>query len=301
MRITQNTKALLALAFVSISWGTTYLASKEGVMVMPALQLAGLRQFLAGVLYLSFFITRKTPWPKGKQWITILLLSFLNFFLSNGMSTWGVKFISTGLGAIIAAIFPLWLVMLLALEGKKIPPKAVIGLVLGFAGICVIFFEHLKDFVNPDFRFGIILSFAATISWAFATIITKKHSENFNPYFSLGFQMLISGFALLLIVFTTGNSISITQIPVQGWSALTYLVIIGNVCTFAAFIYTLKHLPTTLASVYAYINPIVAVILGTFLLNEKMTIFIAIGGVITILGVYMVNYSLRKKRIQDLI
>lgn len=268
---------------------------------MPALQLAGLRQFLAGILYLSFFIIKKTPWPKGKQWVTILLLSFLNFFLSNGMSTWGVKFISTGLGAIIAAIFPLWLVMLLAFEGKKIPAKAVIGLILGFAGICVIFFEHLKDFINPDFEFGIALSFAATISWAFATIITKKQAENFNPYFSLGFQMLISGFALLLIVTSTGNSISVAKIPIQGWSALAYLVVIGNVCTFAAFIYTLKHLPTTLASVYAYINPIVAVILGTFLLNEKMTAYIAIGGLITILGVYLVNYGLRKKKIEEII
>jgi drug/metabolite transporter (DMT)-like permease len=86
---------ILALCWVSFFWGTTWIASKEGVKHMPALQLAAIRQFIGGLLYISFFLFKKTPWPKGKQWKTIVILSILNFVLSNGLSTWGVKYISS--------------------------------------------------------------------------------------------------------------------------------------------------------------------------------------------------------------
>ena len=295
--ISINSKALFALSFVSIVWGTSYLFSKQGVRTMPALQLAGMRQLFAGSIFLVFFIIKKAPWPRGKQWFTIALLGMLNFFLSNGMSTWGVKFISSGLGAIIAAIFPLWLVLFLALKGERISFKTLMGLLIGFTGICIIFYDHLIDFLNPDFRFGIILSLAATISWALGTLLTKQQTANFNPYFSLGFQMFLSGVSLLLIVICTGNAIPLNHIPSIGWFSLAYLVTFGNICTLIAYIYTLKHLPTTLASIYAYINPIVAVLLGTIVLKEPLTYYIIIGGIITILGVYLVNSALRKKEV----
>lgn len=299
--ISLNTKALLALAFVSLIWGSTYLASKEGVRTMPALQLSGMRQCIAGSVFILYFIFKKAPWPKGKQWRTIGLMGMLNFFLSNGMSTWGIKFIPTGLSAIIAAIFPLWLVILLAFKGQKLPSKSLAGLLIGFSGICIIFYEHLKDFVNPDFRFGLFLSIAATISWTFGTLITKQQTQKFNPYFSLGFQMFFSGIALLLIVVSTNNLISVSEIPSNGWLALSYLVIFGSLLSFIAYVYVLKNLPATLVSIYAYINPIVAVLLGTLILNEKMTVFIAIGGAVAIMGVYLVNNGLRKKNIEKMI
>ena len=122
------------------------------------------------------------------------------FCMSNGLSTWGVKYISAGLGAIMGAIFPLWLVVIGLFSAKsKIPAKAIIGLLFGFGGVCIIFYEHLHDFFNADFRFGIILSLIATWTWAFGTLYTKKHAASFNPYFSLGLQMLISGSSYLLL------------------------------------------------------------------------------------------------------
>jgi len=120
------------------------------------------------------------PLPKGKEWIPVLVLAFLNFIMSNGLSTWGVKYISAGLGSIMGAIFPLWLVVIGFFASKeKLPMKAVLGLLLGFSGICVIFYDHLIDFKNPDFQFGIILSSIATWTWAFGTIYTKKQSIKF--------------------------------------------------------------------------------------------------------------------------
>lgn len=263
---------------------------------MPALQLAAIRQFIGGSLYLAFFIFKKTPWPKGIQWKSILILSLLNFVLSNGLSTWGVKYISSGLGAIIGAMVPLWIAIISIFKGERITRLAVLGIVICFGGVCVIFYEHLMDFLQPNFQFGILLSIAATITWAFGTLYTKKKAASFNPYFSLGLQMFISSIFLFAFVGATSTSIPMSEIPSNSWWPIAYLVIFGSVFTFIAFIYALQNLPTELSSVYSYINPIVAVILGAFVFDEPLTIAIAFGGSITLLGLYTINYAMRKKR-----
>jgi drug/metabolite transporter (DMT)-like permease len=283
-------KAVFALALVCFFWGTTWLASKQGVKYMPALQLAGTRQFLAGLCYVIYFLYRREKWPSPKEWGTIVVLGFLNFFLSNGLTTWGVEYISAGLGAIIGAIFPLWLVVIgVFITSSKIPVKAILGLVVGFAGVCVIFYEHLHDFVNAGFRFGIFLSLAATWSWAFGSIYTKRYAGHFNPYFSLGLQMLISGSALLTVSSVTHKIMPVATIPWQSWIAIIYLVIFGSIIYFVAYLYALQNLTTEQTSLYAYINPIVAVLLGWLLFGERLTLFIAIGGMVTLAGVYLVN------------
>lgn len=287
---------ILALCWVSFFWGTTWIASKEGVKHMPALQLAAIRQFIGGFLYLAFFILKKTPWPKGKQWKSILILSVLNFVLSNGLSTWGVKYISSGLGAIIGAIFPLWIVIITFFRGERLARLAVIGLFISFAGVCVVFYDHLGDFLKPDFRFGILISLISTLTWAFGSLYTKKKAASFNPYFSLGLQMFISSILLFAFTGATGTSVSLGEIPMISWWSIAYLVLFGSVLTFIAFIYSLQHLPAAINSVYAYINPIVAVILGFVIFGEPLTVDLAIGGGVTLFGLYLVNFSMRKAR-----
>ncbi|HLF52509.1 DMT family transporter [Flavobacterium sp.] len=287
---------ILALCWVSFFWGTTWIASKEGVKHMPALQLAAIRQFIGGFIYISFFLFKKTPWPKGKQWKTIIILSILNFVLSNGLSTWGIKYISSGLGAIIGAIVPLWIVIITFFRGERLARITVIGLIVSFGGVCVIFYDHLNDFLIPDFRFGIILSLIATLTWAFGSLYTKKKAASFNPYFSLGLQMFLSSILLFAYTGATGTSVSLSSIPAISWWSIAYLVVFGSVLTFIAFIYALQHLPAEISSIYAYINPIIAVILGAVIFGETLNAAIAIGGTVTLFGLYMVNYSLRKAR-----
>jgi len=179
-------------------------------------QLAGLRQLSAGILYVTYFLIIGAPFPKGKEWRPLLLLALLNFILSNGLSTWGVKYISAGLAAIMGAIFPIWLVVIgLFTSKERLPRKAITGLLIGFTGVCIIFYDHLHDFLDPSFRFGILLSLLATWSWAFATLYTKQQAAHFNPYFSMGIQMLngIRFFffvlPLCLTTFTNGASIDL--------------------------------------------------------------------------------------------
>lgn len=289
-------KAFIALGLVCFLWGTTWIASRQGVQYMPALQMAGIRQIVAGLLYIIYFTAKGTRWPKGKEWLPIIVLSFLNITLTNGLTTWAVKYISAGLGAIIAATFPLCIVIIHLVFSKiKLPGNAIIGLLLGFAGVCVIFYDHLKDFLNPEFRLGILLSIAGAWSWALGTIYTKQQAASFNPYFSLGLQMLIAGIVLTGVANSTGMTIPYSSIPWQAWAALAYLIIIGSVFSFIAYIYALQRLPTEQLSIYAYINPIVAMILGSIWFDEKLTIYIAIGGAVILFGVHLINKTFRKQ------
>jgi drug/metabolite transporter (DMT)-like permease len=283
-------KAIFCLTLVCLLWGTTWIASKEGVRHMPPLQLAGIRQVLGGLCYVLFFALRGERWPRGKEWKSIFILSFLNFLIANGLSTWGVKYISAGLGAIIGAIFPLWIVIIGLFSGKtKIPRMAILGLILGFCGICVVFAEHLSDFLKPAFQIGILLSILATWGWAFGTIYTKKHAARFNPYFSIGFQMLIAGISMTTIAYTTNQTIPYHAIPWQAWASIGHLVIFGSIVSFVAYLYALQNLSTEQASLYAYVNPIVALILGSLIFSEPLTLFIAVGGLVALAGVYLVN------------
>ena len=287
---------ILALCWVSFFWGTTWIASKEGVKHMPALQLVAIRQFLGGFLYISFFLFKKAPWPKGKQWKTIIILSILNFVLSNALSTWGVKYISSGLGAIIGACVPLWIVIISFFQGERLSKFSILGLVISFSGVCVIFYDHLSDFLIPNFKFGIIISIMSTLTWAFGTLYTKKKAASFNPYFSLGIQMFLSSILVFAYTGAAGISVPLQDIPAISWWSIAYLVIFGSVLTFIAFIYTLQHLPASISSVYSYINPIIAVLLGAAIFGETLNAAIAVGGSITLLGLYLVNYSLRKSK-----
>ncbi|HQK41258.1 MAG TPA: EamA family transporter, partial [Flavobacterium alvei] len=122
-------------------------------------------------------------------------------------------------------------------------------------------------------------------------------AASFNPYFSLGLQMLISSTILLAITGATGTGINITSIPANSWLAIGYLTIIGSILTFIAFIYMLQRLPPEINSIYAYINPIVAVLLGALIFGEPLTMSIVIGGCVTLCGLYTVNYSMRKSKI----
>ena len=140
-----------------------------------------------------------------------------------------------------------------------------------------------------------MLSLIASVTWAFGTLFTQKNAQGFNPYFGIGLQMMISSTVFLGHAYISGDAIALTEIPAKAWWSILYLVTIGSTATFVAYIYALKHLPVSLTSVYAYINPIVAVLIGSFALDEKITMLVVIGGLVALLGVFLVNNSFRKQ------
>lgn len=298
---TQKTKAILAVVVVCFFWGTTWLASKKGVQHMPALQLAGIRQFLAGSFFLGYFFLKGFKLPTRDQFIQFGWMSLLMIVINNGFSTWSMKFIPSGLGAVIGAAAPLWIALLSTFVFKetKLNLMTIIGLLLGIGGILIIFSDFLQDLFNSSFAVGIMLNLVASVTWALGTIFTVKHAKHVNPYFSIGWQMFLGGIVLLLVAWFSNQYTPIQHTAPEVWYSIFYLVFVGSIITYSAFVFALKRLPAQQVSIYAYINPIVAVIVGALLNGEKLTILIASGTVVTILGIYLVNTGFKRKARQE--
>lgn len=290
-------KAYLALTITSVVWGTTWVAVKFGVKQMPALQLASIRLFLAGISFILFFtFFRKLKLPTKKQLRQLFILSIFTFVLANALSAWSLQFIPSGLGALIGALYPLCVVVIefVFYNNKKLNSLTVLGILLGFIGVSIVLYENTIDVHQNGFVFGILLSAIATIAWSYSTIMIAKQRVKINPYYGLGWQMIFGSIMVLILSISTNNYIPFSTIPVMAWLMIVYLCIAGSIIAFIAFIYSMKHLSPTIASLYAYINPMVAIYIGTFLLDEKITVKLIIGAIITLIGVYLVNYSAKK-------
>jgi drug/metabolite transporter (DMT)-like permease len=292
---TPDRKAYFALGFVCLVWGISWVCTKEAVKYVPVFQMVGIRQLIAGSIFVLYFIYKREKFPNKKQWRMIFILSVLNFIISQGLSTFGVKLTTAGLGAIIGAIFPLWLVLIITVRGKtKLPPMTWIGLLIGFIGVCVVFYEHLHLEFTYTFLGGIMLGLIASVTWAFGTIHTRDFALDYNPYFSIGWQMLIAGVVLTSVSTATGDTIPLMDISAYAWAVILFLTFISSIFAFLAYLYALQRLPTDLVSIYAYINPIVAVLTGALLIGEPLTILIITGSAITLVGVYIVNKAVLK-------
>lgn len=291
-------KAYLALTVTSIVWGTTWVASKMGVMHMPAFEMASIRQFLGGSLYVGFFLIKGEKLPTKKQFLWLLGMSLLMFVSSNGIATYGLKFITSGLAALIAALYPLSVVLIERYYYKaiEITPKTIIGLCLGLLGIAFIFYKDSLTVHGSNYILGVVLSFLAMITWSIGSIIISRTKIKINAYNSIGWQMLMSAIMMGLITLISGDYVPLNKIPAISWGVIVYMVIGGSVFAFISFIYSMKHLKSSIASLYAYINPIVAIWVGSLLLDEHMTWNNIVGSIITLIGVYLVNNSLKDQK-----
>lgn len=292
-------KGYIALTITSIVWGTTWVASKIAVSTVPAFQIAYTRQFLAGSFLVAFFVIfKKRPLPTAKQFRWLIVMAFLMFVFANGLSMWGIQYIPAGLGSLILALYPLCVVIIevLFFGNRNITILTFLGLFLGIAGIALVFYEHSFTNAHPKYYTGIIMSVVAMLAWSIGTVFLARNKANMNPYYGTGWQMLISSAVLFIIAETTQKTIPFSNFTNQSWLIILYLVFIGSIGAFIAFIYSTKTLPAAIASLYAYINPFVAMFVASLFLNERLTINILWGSVITLSGVFLVNYSLKRMR-----
>jgi drug/metabolite transporter (DMT)-like permease len=289
----------LALAITSIVWGTTWVASKIGVAELPALQMAYIRQFLGGLCFVLFFMLyKKLPFPTRKQFLWLLVMSMLMFVMANGLSTWSLEYIPTGLSALVGALYPLSVVIIemVFFKSRNMTILTFVGLLLGITGIGIVFYENAFQHHPEGFFFGIMLSVIAMLAWSVGTIIISRDKLNINPYYGTGWQMLISSFVLFVIAETMQPTVSLQSISPKGWGAIIYLVVAGSLLAFVAFIYSMKKLPAAVSSLYAYINPLVAMVTAAIVLNEKLTMYILWGAIVTLVGVFLVNYSIKRSQ-----
>ena len=285
------------MLITSVVWGTTWIASKLGVNEIPALQMAYIRQFIAGVLFVSFFLFyKKIPLPSLIQFRWLFIMAIIMFVSANGLSTWSIKFIPAGLSSLIGALYPLSVVIIekVFFKSKRMTGVTFLGLFLGIAGIAIVFYENAFHHTGPNFLFGVFLSSVAMLSWSVGTIFIARNKVEINPYYGIGWQMLISSFILFVIAQTTQPIIPFRDIPLKVWLVIGYLVLFGSLIAFVAFIYSMKKLPAAVASLYAYINPLIAMIGGYLILNEKLSVNILWGSGVTLIGVFLVNYSVKR-------
>ena len=303
MAFTSNHKAYIALAATSLIWGTTWVAMKFGLKGLPPLELASIRQFIAGSIFIIFFLLKKEAIPTLQQFKKLLFLAILTFVLANAVSTWSLKFISSGLGALIGALYPLCIVIIeyFLFKNKSINYLTVVGILLGIGGIVFVFYDNAFGVHPQGYIFGIFLAMIAMLAWSFSSILIARKYIKMNPYFGMGWQMMISSIIVGIFSISTEEVVNIANISFNSWIAIIYLIIAGSIVAIVAFIYSLKHLNPAIAVLYAYINPIIAMITGSILLHEKLTTVIIVGSLITLTGVYLVNYSMKKIREKEMI
>lgn len=288
--------AYIALGLVSFFWGTTYIAARVGAQQMPGLFMAGVRQFISGLILVIFFLARGYKLP---EWKTIRQISVQGVFLlciANGLLTWSMEYISSGLAAIIVALVPLFIALFSAALSAcaVITRKMVFGLVLGFAGVLTIFSDYMGEMKHASFAFGVLLSLISVLSWSYGTVYTARLRSSVDILFSVGLQMFIAGTLMLIVCGITGKYVNLAHASSGSLAALIYLIVFGSLIAYSAYVYAISKLPATQVSVYAYINPVVAVLLGWLFLSEKMNGIMLAGMLITLGGVYIVNREFKR-------
>jgi drug/metabolite transporter (DMT)-like permease len=290
LKFNSITKAYWALVAISFFWGTTWFVSKLTVPHIPALQLTGMRQLIAGIIVITFFISKTKKLPTPRALLFHLICGFLLISCSNGLTTFAIKVIPSFLGALISCLTPFVFVLFnYTFNKQKVNSKVVMGLVIGFGGIATLLSSFATEMNHPDFKIGIILSLIAVFTWTSGTLISVKNKFNINPYEGIGWQMLLGGIILLSTSWLTGQHVPLNTIPINAWLYFIYLTGIGSLFCFMCYLYALQQLPLGLVSIYVYINPIIALTLGIIVLNEKINATILIGSFITIFGIYVVK------------
>lgn len=295
-----NTKAYLALMVVCLVWGTTYLALRIGVTSFPPFLFSASRQIIAGVLLLAWLliVQRKIVISK-KDIVRQIVPGTLMIALGNGVIAWTERYIPSGLAALIVSVMPLYVVLInytLGLEKQAINKQILFGLLLGGVGIILIFKDNLADLGNRGYQLGVAVAFLSSFSWAAGTVYTKHHPSHANSLTNAAVQFISGGIILFTGSLFLDDWSAIRFVSMHSLIALGYLILIGSIGAYLCFLYALKHLPSGLASVYAYINPLIAVILGFFILNEKTTWVTWLAFFTTLTGVYWINKGYSKQK-----
>jgi drug/metabolite transporter (DMT)-like permease len=284
--------AYLAFATVCIVWGTTYLAIRVALDTVPVLLLAGLRWFTAGVVLAAVVSASGRRLPGPALWGPLALLGLLMNVVGNGLVVWAEQYVASGLTAVVIATVPFFS---LAIESRlpqseRVSARALGGLAIGFLGILVLVWPDLTrgGAGGRAFVLGVIGLQIACVAWAAGTSYAKRHKIAQEPFSASAVQMILAGVMLLSLATVAGEWKALT-FTAQTLGAMAYLTFAGSLVAYTAYVYAVKYLPLSLVSLYAYINPVIAVVLGTLMLDEPLSGRIVLAATMVIGGSALVG------------
>jgi drug/metabolite transporter (DMT)-like permease len=288
----QRKLAIVAWILVCLIWGTTYLGIRISLETIPPWLMSGLRWTIAGSLLAGYLIARGERLPAPRMWGGIAVLGFLLLVLGNGGVVWAEQYVPSGLTAVIVAASPFWMAGVEALrsDGERLTARAGAGLLVGFAGILLLVWSDLMagGAAGRGFIAGVASLQIACAGWALGSSYSRRHARHENVLGTTAAQMLVGGVMMSTIGLARGEW-SALHVTTRTGLALGYLATIGAIGGFVSYTYALRHLPVSFVSLYAYINPIIAVALGFVLLGEPFTPRMAIAAGLVFAGVTIVR------------
>jgi drug/metabolite transporter (DMT)-like permease len=266
-------KALIAYLLVCTVWGSTYLFIRIGVAHLPPFLFAGVRFLIAGLLLAAIIVPLGIKLPhRGRDWRTLAITGILFLCGANAIVVWSEQFVASGIASVFVASMPLWSAFFDAvIPGGKTPLtwRIGVGLGLGFLGTALLAGITPHEIATADLRGPIALTLGSAC-WALGSVYWKRHPTEVSPYGAAAVQMTIAGAILCVVGLALGEA-SAWHLDRTGLGAMVYLILIGSLVGYTAFGYALEHASAAVVGTYAYVNPVVAVILGWLVLHEPIT------------------------------
>ncbi|MCG5217579.1 EamA family transporter [Streptosporangium soli] len=292
-------KALLvwgALATVCVVWGSTYLGIAIAIESIPPLLSGAMRFVLAApllALILLLIKGRAALRMSAKEFGGAALAGFLLLTGGNGMVAVAEQHISSGMAALLVASIPLWLVIFRIATRDRPRVLSLAGVLVGFCGVAGL---SLTGGTGGSSGEGIAIILLATLSWSAGSFISSRVPMPANPFAASSVEMLVGGTALAVLGLALGERADLAEISTRSWAALAYLILVGSLIGFTSYVWLLGNAPISLVATYAYVNPVVAVLLGVLILGEHVTAPMIVAGLVIVVGVALVVSTERRRR-----
>jgi len=292
-------KTLLAFGIIYFVWGSTFLAIRIGVHEVPPLLFAAMRFGTAGLALLLWTVAKRERMPVGKQWLTLAVLAAMIFLCDYGLLFWAEQRVPSGIAAVMLATIPAFMALseIIFLRTQKLTLRLAIALLIGIGGVAVLMSRSLNLGGAPIEHKGAVALLVAAVTWSIASALPKMMPVPESKSVSSAMQMLIGGVMLLAVSGGAGEFGRFHPAAVSRgvWWALIYLIVAGSIIGCTAYVWLLHHESPTKVGTYAYVNPVVAVLVGYFLGGEALDARIVVGAAFVLVSVIVITTSKAKK------
>jgi len=291
-------RAWLAWVAICLIWGTTYIGIKIALETIPPFLMGGIRNVIAGLILAVALRVQGHPLPSRQDWGKLAVLGFFMLLMGNGGVVWGEQYVPSGLTAVLIGTNPFWMVSVDAMmrNGKQLFARQWTGLAVGFSGIVLLVWPDITagGAYGRGFAMGVIALQLACAGWAVGSAYTRRHVMPRDVMGSAAMQMLFGGL-FMLVAGTIHGEWPHLSFNARTTLSLVYLTTLGSVVAFAAYSYALQHLDVAIVSLYTYVNPVIAVALGTLMLGEAFQLRMLGAALVILLGILIVGPNTRSQ------